>query len=113
MNFTRLIELSDRIHAAKSIEELNRIRDDIRPEVKQMSWIDQDWLVCEVESATFRILNPGISDEDLDKILKKLAKDEVPRKSVSRKRKPSKNRSGHRKTPTKYADNYYGWPGKK
>ena len=97
----------------ESIDELTRLRDHVREEVKTMARIDQQWLLDEWTSAKWRFDNPGISDKDFAKIMKKVRKDEAKCGNKKSQAGSGSYRGGHRKTGFKYADNYYGWQDKK
>lgn len=75
MDNSRLTLMSNDIHACGDIEELTLITKIIGKEVLTFDVGEIEWLLSAVDSSTWRIENPGVSDEEWNKIMRKVEKD--------------------------------------
>ncbi len=69
---SRLVALSALFRGATTIERLSWLRGQVRAEVKSMPRDSQQWLLDEWTSCKRRIEMPGISDEEWEKLKKKV-----------------------------------------
>jgi len=67
-NVTTLVRLSNIFRAATSVDELDRLRDEHRPEVKKLLRDEQSWLLDEWESAKWCLEYVSPTDEEMQKM---------------------------------------------
>ena len=61
----RLIMISNICDMVLSLTELTQFREQLRPEFRGFDRETQQWIVDKFDSTTWRLENPGVSDEEL------------------------------------------------